>query len=152
TKTAYIPALGVNRTSPASFPANIAQTDFATGHVYGFPDLRNPTIPFPAGPASTSCAPPYSFAPRFGNEFAPFVCGFDYASVIDTLPEAEKANVLGRFAWQVDADSQIFSEVSYYRGTFNQRVSPTPVASFAASTPMTLSPASPYYPAEFVAS
>src|SRR5690242_3452513 len=37
-KTAYLPGLGLDRTSSASFPANIAQPD-------GFASLRNPTIP-----------------------------------------------------------------------------------------------------------
>jgi len=149
TKTAYLPWLGVDKTSGGSFPANIAQMDLVTGERYGFRGLRNPTIPFPGGATPTSCAPPYSF-PTNGS---PFLCKFDYASVFETIPPSEKANVVGRFTWQIDPDHQFFAEGSYYYGKFTQRTSPTPVASFEtpAALTMSLPPTSPYYPAAFVA-
>ena len=154
TKTAYIPGLGLDRTSFASFPANIAQTDVATGETYGFGGLRNPTIPFPGDATATSCAPPYSI-PSLPPPppFKPYTCGFDYASVSETIPEVEKANVVSRFTSQIDADNQFFAEGSYYYGKFTQRIAPTPVASFDTPAPLTMSlpPTSPYYPAAFVA-
>jgi len=147
-KTAYLPELGLDRTSINSFPANIAQIDFSTGASYGFPDFQNPTIPFPAGAGPKSCAPPYSFP----TQMSPFLCNFDYASVIETIPESEKANVIGRFTLQIDPESEFFAEATYYNGKFTQRVSPATVAAYATSTPMTLPPTSPYYPAQYVAS
>ena len=149
TKTAFIPALGVDRTSGAAFPANISQTDPTNSTVYGFSGSRNPTIPFPGGATSDSCAPPYSF-PQLRQ---PFRCGFDFASVIDTIPESEKTSVFGRLTWQIDPSNQFFADGSYYRGTFTQRVSSTPVAGAQeGGLSIALPPASPYYPAAFVAS
>src|SRR6185369_6083503 len=83
---------------------------------------------------------------------APFQCQFDYASVIETIPEAEKKTLIGRFTWQIDAHTTFFAEGSYYQGIFTQRVSPTPVSGAFSNTPMTLPPGSPYYPAAYVAS
>ena len=155
TKTAYLPGLGLDKTSGASFPANIAQTDLYTGETYGFTGALNPTIPFPGGPTATSCAPPYSFPKLPPPANAKYRCGFDYASVIETIPESEKAHVVGRLTWQIDADNQLFAEGSYYYGKFTQRVAPTPVASFDTMPyvplSMALPPTSPYYPTAFVA-
>jgi len=146
-KTTYLPWLGLDGTSGNSFPANIVQTNLATGEVYGFPGFRNPTIPFPGGPTADSCLPPYSFPTEGARQYQ---CRFDTASFIDTIPEAEKANAIARFTWQLGADHQFFAEGSYYQGKFTQRVAPTPVvlgADFATALP----PSSPWYPAAFVA-
>jgi iron complex outermembrane receptor protein len=143
TKTAYLPYLGLDRTSSFAYPANIRQPG-------GFSGQFNPTIPFPGGATPQSCAPPFSF-PQLRR---PFQCGFDYASVIDTIPEAEKTNVIARFTWQIDADNQFFAEGAYYYGTFTQRVSPTPVSSLISVGglgTLALPPTSPYYPTAFVA-
>jgi iron complex outermembrane receptor protein len=151
TRTTQLPALGFDGTGPFSFPANIRQSDRVTGETFGFAGVRNPTIPFPGGPAPTSCAPPYSL-PMLA---LPYACGFDVASVTDTIPEAEKAHAVGRLTWQIDADNQFFAEGSYYWGRFTQRISPQPVASVLTNPyvplSMSLPPTSPYYPAAFVA-
>jgi iron complex outermembrane receptor protein len=156
TKTAYLPQLGLDQTSPDSFPANIAQTNLVTGQIYGFFGLLNPTIPFPGGATPTSCAEPYSFSthpPQTPGRpsFRPYQCRFDFASVIDSIPEAEKANVIGRFTRQLDSNNQFFAEGSYYHGKFIQHIAPTPVDSGETNTPMMLPPTSAYYPAAFVA-
>jgi len=155
TKTAYLPGLGLDKTQGTSFPANIAQTDLYTGETYGFTGARNPTIPFPGGPTATSCAPPYSFPKLPPPANAKYICGFDYASVIETIPESEKAHVVGRLTRQIDADNQLFAEGSYYWAKFTQRLSPTPVASYETipyvPLSMALPPTSPYYPTAFVA-
>ena len=147
TKTAYLPALGLDQTVVTSYPANIRQPG-GFGNLGGFP--ANPTIPFPGGATPDSCAPPYSFP----IPLSPFTCRFDYASVIETVPEAEKASVVGRFTVQVNARNQLFAEGSYYRGTFTQRISPAPVSNGTATlgSAFTLPPTSPYYPGAFVAS
>ncbi len=156
TKTAYLPGLGLDKTQGTSFPANIAQFDLYTGEPpYGFTGQRNPTIPYPGGPTATSCAPPYSFPKLPPPANAKYRCGFDYASVSETIPESEKTHVVGRLTWQIDADNQLFAEGSYYWAKFTQRVPPTPVASYETipyvPLSMALPPTSPYYPTAFVA-
>src|SRR6185295_9772389 len=64
---------------------------------------------------------------------------------------SRKGNVLGRFTWQIDDDYQFFAEGSYYQGQFTQRISPTPINTAFAFSPMTLPSTSPYYPATYVA-
>jgi iron complex outermembrane receptor protein len=133
TKTGYLPWLGVDRTNFNSVPANIFQP--------GFGGARNPTIPA-GGATPASCLPPFSFP----TQARPQLCWFDYASVIETIPEAEKTSVIGRLTWQIDPDHQLFAEGSYYRGKFIYRFSPTPVEA------RTLPPTSPYYPTAYVVS
>ena len=140
TRTTYLPDIGLNGTSQNVYPANIGQPG-------GFAGARNPTIPFPGGATPESCIAPYSFViPRF-----PALCVFDPASVIDSIPEAEKANVVARLTWRLDPDHEFFAEGAYYQGSVTQKISPTPVAPFLAMSPMTLPPDSPFYPADFVA-
>jgi iron complex outermembrane receptor protein len=140
TRTAYLPALGVDQTSQNTFPANIAQSG-------GFAGVRNPTIPA-TGATPQSCRPPLSF-PTIAS---PRQCRFDYAAVIDATPPSEKTNIIARFTSALRSGDQVFAELSAYRGFFESRISPTPVSSAFTYTPMTLPPSSPYYPAAFVAS
>jgi iron complex outermembrane receptor protein len=140
TKSAYIPSLAVDRTSGQSVPANIFQPG-------GFTGTFNPTIPL-TGPTSDSCQRPYSFPTIQSGQRT---CRFDFAAVIETIPETEKINVIGRLTWQVNSDNQFFAEGSYYHGKFIGRISPTPVSTSFTNTPMTLPPTSPYYPAAFIA-
>jgi iron complex outermembrane receptor protein len=104
TTTAYLPWLGIDRTAPNSFPANITQpAGFGT-------DARNPTIPFPRGATPGSCAPPISFP----TANAPFQCRFDSARVIETIAETDKASVIARITRQLGSEQQLFAEGSYY--------------------------------------
>jgi iron complex outermembrane receptor protein len=142
--TAYLPALGYDRTSGNSLPANISQPG-------GFSGTRNPTIPFPGGASSTSCIPPFSF-PTAGS---PFQCRFDFASVIETIPNFTKDNFMGRAAIQLAPNHQAFVEASYYKGVFDQRISPTPAGAGDVQESLanaTLSPSSPFYPTAYIAS
>jgi iron complex outermembrane receptor protein len=147
TKTGYLPGIGVEDLSWMSSPANIFQYDPVTGEVYGFDNYFNPTIPYPSGATSASCAPPRSLA----TVQEPTLCRYDFANAIDTIPASDQVNILGRLTWNIDAGTQFFAEASYYRGRFTQRVAPTPVTSLVTLTPMTLPPTSPYYPTDFVA-
>ena len=144
TRTSYLPAFGYDTTSSNSWPANIRQPG---GFGNRTANARNPTIPL-TGATADSCLPPYSFPTQAG----PLRCAFDYAAVIDTIPESEKTNVVGKLTWQMRPGHQFFAEGSYYRGDFVYKISPTPVFSQATLTPMTLPPGSPFYPAAFVAS
>jgi|GEM_PF-57961 len=139
TVTGYLPSLGIDRTAPNSFPANITQPA-------GFgSDARNPTIPYPNGATPGSCTPPLSFP----TPNAPFQCRFDSARVIQTIPETDKASVIARVTRQLGSQQQLFAEGSYYTGTFIQRISPTPVPN---DSTLTLPPTSAFYPTPFVAS
>jgi len=137
--TAYIPELGVDRTSGNSVPANITQPG-------GFSGTRNPTIPV-AGADANSCFPPFSF-PTAGS---PRQCRFDFASTINTIPEFTKENYIGKGTFQISPDHQAYIEGSYYKGKFNYIVSPTPVSSGFTITHMTLPPTSAFYPTAYVA-
>ena len=132
-RTSYIPSLGTNLTSGNTVPANIS--------IPGVQGTRNPGFP--------ACRPPYSFstAPQ-----SPGQCRFDYAATIDTLPPADKGTIIGRFAWQIDPDTQFFIEGSYFHGDYVQRISPTPVSSAYTLTPVVVNPGTPFYPAAYVAS
>ena len=133
--TAYLPALGLDRTSGNSFPANISQPG-------GFVGTRNPFNP--------ACNPPFSF-PTAGS---PNQCRFDFASVIETIPNFTKENYLGKVTFQLAPNHQIYAEGSYYKGKFDQRISPTPVGPGIVldNTSITLPITSPFYPAAYIAS
>jgi iron complex outermembrane receptor protein len=138
--TAYIPSLGVDRTSGNSLPANISQPG-------GFSSTRNPTIPL-TGATSSSCLPPFSF-PTVGS---PRQCRFDFASVIETIPNFTKENYMGRGTWQINANTQAYIEGSYYKGKFDQRISPTPIGPGIVlnNAAVTVTPTNPYYPAAYI--
>jgi len=147
-KTGYLPALGLDATSGASFPANIAQFNPITSEAWGFEGVFNPSIPFPGGPAPTSCLPPLSFP----SLTARYQCTFDARAAIDTIPDAEKTNAIGRLTWQVTPADELFIEGTYYHGRFIQRVAPTPLLSpFEPGFDFSLPPSSPFYPSAFVA-
>jgi iron complex outermembrane receptor protein len=149
-RTGYIPSLGRNANSGAAVPANILQSDpVPPFRVWGFRGIYNPTISFPGGPTPDSCLPPFSFP----SVDARTRCVFDPASIIDTIPDAEKTNAIGRLTWQVTPADQLFVEGTYYRGRFVQRVAPSPLFSpFQRGNDFSLPPTSPFYPAAFVAS
>jgi len=152
-KTSYIPAVGMDGTSNASFPANISQPAIfdADGNLVrprGFAGQRNPTIPA-TGATASSCVPPLSFPTL---QF-PTVCRFDYVPLVDNIAESSKTNVVGRLSWQAHPDHLVFAEGSYYRGEFTYKISPTPaIPGGQGGGPFELPPGSPYYPTAFVAS
>jgi iron complex outermembrane receptor protein len=132
-KTAYVPSLGVDGTSGNSLPANIS--------IPGVSGARNPNNP--------ACIAPFSF-PTTGS---PRQCRFDFASVIDTFPEFEKTNIVGKATWQFSPDHQLFLEGTYFKADYTYRISPTPVAgSIMTNSVLQLKPSSPYYPASFITS
>jgi len=140
--TAYVPSLGIDRTSGNSFPANISQSG-------GFSGTHNPTIPA-GGANSSSCLPPFSF-PTVGS---PNQCRFDFASVIETIPNFTKENYMGRGTFQINANTQAYIEGSWYKGKFDQRISPTPIGPGIVldNAAITINPTNPFYPAAYIAS
>jgi len=135
-KTAFLPDLGVNRTSGNSIPANIS--------IPGVGGTHNPFFP--------ACLPPLSF-PTPG--FSPNQCRFDFAATIDTIPPSDKTNILGKVTWQFNPDNRAFLEGSYNHGEFQQNISPTPVGVGVSGVPFPepqLQPGSRYYPAAYISS
>jgi iron complex outermembrane recepter protein len=147
-RTGYLPSLGRDATSLATIPANIVQFNPVTGQAWGFSGIRNPTLAPRAGTAG-SCLPPFSFP----SIDPPGLCKFDTQTVIDTIPDSERTNVIGRATLQATPMDQLFVEGTYYRGRFIQRVAPAPLFSpLELGNDFTLPPSSPFYPAAFVAS
>ncbi len=140
--TAYLPSLGIDRTSGNSLPANISQPG-------GFSGTHNPTIPA-TGATPSSCLPPLSF-PTAGS---PNQCRFDFASVIEIIPNFTKENYLGRATMQINANTQAYVEGSYYKGKFDQKISPTPIGPGIVldNANITITPSNPFYPAAYIAS
>ena len=134
-RTAYIPDLGLDHTSGNSVPANISQPG-------GFLGAYNPTVPV-SGATASSCQPPVSFV----TVGSPRQCRFDFASVIETIPDFTKETYLGRATFQLSPRTQAYVEGSYYKGKFDYRISPTPILTGIG----VLQPSSPFYPAAYIA-
>ena len=140
TRTAYRPDLAMDQTVMNSFPANVQQA--------GLTGSFNPTVP-PTGALPSSCLPPFSF-PTVIN---PRTCQFDYVPLIDSIPESDKTNIIGRLTYALASEHQAFAEASFYRGHVTQRIAPTPISRAATGgQPVLLPPSSPFYPSDFIAS
>ena len=72
--------------------------------------------------------------------------------MIDTYPEFEKTNVVGKATWQFAPDHQLFLEGSYFKADYTYRISPTPVNGALLGVPLRLQPSSAFYPASFITS
>ena len=133
--SAYRPDLGVNRLSSNAFPANVAT-----------PGLASPGANFYNGGAG--CLPPTSF----GLNATDKRCRFDYASVIDILPEYKRDNALVKGTLDLNV-VQLGAEYSRVKNVTTFRISPTPAseATTLNGDPVLVSPSSPYYPTAWVA-
>jgi iron complex outermembrane receptor protein len=136
-RTGYIPSEGEILLSGASFPANIQA---APGL------LVNPAY-------ATGCTPPSSIPVNIASLSRAPICGYDFASTIDIVPQVERTGAVGRATFQVDANNQVFAEADYAYNRFVLRNSPTAIFQGpGASTVPVLYPAGgPYYPTEFAA-
>jgi iron complex outermembrane recepter protein len=114
--------------SSNTFPANI---DISTAQ-------RNALIAaglLPAGttrtrinPSSPNCNPPATVYAAFGPG-GPVACSYDYMQDTEIYPEANKLGFVGRAAWQLNPDHQIFAEVMLAKAETTYRLSPNPVSS-----------------------
>jgi iron complex outermembrane receptor protein len=130
--TVFIPQEGINALSRNTFPAN-----FLSNGLFYNPSRASGCTPpqsIPAGPTS----------PR---------CGFDYASVVDTLPPAERISVLAGATWQVDADTQLFARYIFAHGDMKLRIAPTPASEQTTlnHNPILYPANGPFYPTAFAA-
>ncbi len=105
--TVYIPQEGINLLTRNTFPANFLSDDL----------YYNPS-------RASGCTPPQSIpasptSPR---------CGFDYATVVDTLPPAERTSILAGATWQLNADTQLFARYIFAHGEMKLTIAPTPAS------------------------
>lgn len=125
--TSSRPELGLDGVAPQSYPANIIRRD-----ANGIRFLVNPAAP--ACPAATV---------RRGN-----ACWFDYTSTIDLLPRSRQLSGLGRVAWRLDPQTELYAEAlaSQSRVRFTSSPSPASASVSQAGARFILPAASPYYP------
>ena len=135
--TAFRPDLGVNRLSSNAFPANISVPGVG---------LRSPGANAYNGGAG--CAPPKSFGTSAGDTR----CRFDYASVIDIVPESTRNSLFLRGVALLPGDNQVAAEFAHAKNKYVFRISPTPAseATTFAGDPLVLPITSPFYPKAWV--
>ena len=103
-KTAFIPARGVNKTSGTTFPGNYVQSG-VTGNF-------NPSLP--------GCNTPSSI-PSGG------ICRFDYVPFINTIPEQEQLSAIVKGSYAVNKDNTVALEYVQSNNTLSSKISPTPL-------------------------
>lgn len=125
--TAYRPELGIDNTSPASYPANIVT------RVNGKTVLTNP--------ASPECTP---LSVNEGGRG----CYFDYAKTLELIPTSMRANLFGHGALRIAQDTDIYAELTGSWGQTRYAASPSPVSQRISRNNIgfDLPPTSPYYP------
>ncbi len=116
-KTAYIPAMEVNKTSGTTFPANYSQP--------GVKGTFNPSLP--------DCSAPFSI--HVGS-----ICRFDYEPFVAIIPQQEQWSYIARGSYAVNKDNTVSLEYLQANNKLSTTISPTPL------TGLTMSPGSPYYP------
>ncbi|MGL4575399.1 MAG: TonB-dependent receptor [Burkholderiaceae bacterium] len=114
--TAFIPEGPVDNTSGNAFPANIATPDA----------FVNPFAPA----FGRNCSPPLSFGRTPDEE----QCRFNYAAVIDTIPQKDQVSGILRATLQLNENTQLVGEAALSRTKQVFRISPTP-ASEATTRP-----------------
>lgn len=132
--TAIRPDLAFARTSGNVFPAN-----------FRFGGVNNNTT------ASQGCVPSAgSFqVNQFTGAPAPLqsFCRYDFTSVLEIYPPAERKGFFVRGAFQLAADHQVFAEYHRSRNEITFTASETPVADFSGNGPILYPAGGPYYPA-----
>jgi iron complex outermembrane receptor protein len=157
-KTSFLPEFGINKTSSNSFPASVSIPGVG---------LRSPLAPFyvkPAGsPATPGALPAGSAAPgnipggstygcvppvSFGANDAGKACRFDYASVIDIIPESSRDNIFLRGTVQLPGNHKLSSEYAASSGKYRFGISPSPIseATTLNGDPVLLPASSAFYP------
>jgi iron complex outermembrane receptor protein len=136
--TAFRTDLGVNRLSSNAYPANYLDSVIGTlVNPYGYRNGGN-------------CTPPVSF----GTTPTDRRCRFDYASVIDIIPDDEHVSLFTRGTLQINSTTEAFAEVSLVKSKSVFRISPTPASEATTHTdpatgltaPLLYPSGGPFYP------
>ena len=155
-KTAFVPLEGINKLSGNSFPANIISTPIGTVNpfaaFYQRPVGFTPTVGLGINPGQGSqygCLPPVSYSISDAQR----QCRFDYASVIDISPDAQRSSIFMRGTVNIGPNHSVNAEISKARAQALFRISPTPISSATTfnGDPVLLPASSPFYPTAFVA-
>ncbi|APV51097.1 hypothetical protein BWI17_16240 [Betaproteobacteria bacterium GR16-43] len=137
--TAIRPDLGFARTSGNVFPANFTISGVGTFNL----TARNGCIPsagsFQVNAATGAPAPLQN------------TCRYDFTSVLDIFPPAERKGVFTRGAWQFANDHQAFLEYHWVKNEVTFASSETPINDFVGNGPFVYPAGGRYYPAPFVA-
>ncbi len=130
--TSYVPVLGINRLSSNAYPAAVVT---AAGLASPAGNLYN---------SGAGCLPPVSF----GLTATDPRCRFDYAAVIDIVPESKRDSLYVRGTKQLNATTTLGAEFAAAKNKYLFRISPTPAseATTLAGDPVLLPTTSPYYP------
>jgi iron complex outermembrane recepter protein len=157
-KTAFIPSEGINRLSSNAFPAAVSIPGVGlfspAGPRYNRPAgsaatpgaLANGQIP---GGSQYGCAPPASY----GITDTDGRCRFDYASVINIVPDAKRNSVFLRGTMNLGVNHQISAEYAKSQNSYVFTISPTPASEATTfnGDPLLLNPSSQYYPTAWLA-
>ncbi len=116
-----LPALLSSNTFPANIDVSSAQRNalIASGVIpVGTTRTRlNPSAP--------GCNPPATVYSVQGPG-GPAACSYDYMEDTEIYPESDKLGFVGRAAFEVNDDHQLFAELSYARAETLYRLSPNP--------------------------
>ncbi len=158
-KTAFIPGDGVNRLSSNAFPAAVS----VNGGLFSPAAPRyNRPAGSPATPGALSafgnaipggsqygCLPPVSYGVTDNDGR----CRFDYASVIDIIPEVKRNSAYIQGTWNISEAFKLSAEYAKARNDFVFRISPTPISEATTfnGDPVLLPASSQYYPSAWLA-
>ena len=116
-----LPALLSSNTFPANIDVSSAQRNALIAAGLVAPGTTRTRI----NPSSPQCNPPatvYSIQGPGG----PAACSYDYMKDTEIYPESDKLGFVGRGAFQVSDEHQLFAELSYSRAETTYRLSPNP--------------------------
>ena len=120
--TSYRPELGLDGTTPTSFPANVA--------------LGRGVFVNPAAPACTDF-----------TVLADGACFYDFVRQIDILPPADNLSLLTRGALALPGQSEAYAELLWSRQQTRFAASATPVGRFLpGGQQLVIAEGSPFYP------
>ena len=134
-RTGYIPAEGVIRLSPATFPANIFNVAATP------PQLFNPSF-------ASGCAPPASL-PATSARTPGDACGYDGAALAKIIPTAERLSAYSRATLQASANQQLVAEAAYASNRMTFSIAPTDALTSPNFASVIYPAGGPYYPTEF---
>jgi len=131
--TAIRPDLGFSATSSNTYPANFR--------------FRGASYNVTAAQGCMPSAGSYRIQRGTGAP-APLQtsCQYDFTSVLEIYPPAERKGFFTRGAWQINADHQAFVEYHLSRNEFTFAASETPVADFLGNGGFRYPVNGPYYP------
>ena len=116
-----LPALLSSNTFPANIDVSSAQRNALIAAGLVAPGTTRNRI----NPSSPQCNPPATVYSVQGPG-GPAACSYDYMKDTEIYPESDKVGFVGRGAFQISDEHQLFAEASYSRADTTYRLSPNP--------------------------